>query len=295
MTAAIAKVGKIIMAFEEIEIIETSSASSHHTGVSAGLVKVRKGKALLKINLRPHVFKEMGFSEADHFVPMLGTGEDFGMIRLQKNKSGKLRAKLREAAHGAKYFCINLRHRPEFIDRAEKAVTCQWEKIDLTTIEIVLPEWTDETNPTKRKRIAAEPPQVAAGRRDAERMRQEAEEAQRRREEREQRGIESEMRKVVADALKDVPEFKTELKLTVAEADILGVLASRHGKLVTRDSLMTLVYGVDADELPEDKIIDVWISKIRPKLPLSVSIETIRGQGWRLKGDVKQLYAAVVA
>ncbi|ASY69367.1 winged helix-turn-helix domain-containing protein [Sinorhizobium fredii] len=282
------------MAFEEIEIIETSTASSH-TGVSAGLTKVRNGKALLKINLRPHVFQEMGFSEHDHFVPMLGTGEDFGMVRLQKNKNGKLRAKHRSAAHGAQYFCISLRHRPEFVDRAEKAVPCQWEKIDLTTIEIVLPAWTDETNPTKRKRIAAEPPAIAAGRREAERMRQEAEEARRRRDELEQRGLEREMRKVVAEALKDVPEFKSELGLSKTEAEILAVLANRHGKLVSKESLMTLVYAADAEAVPDDKVIDVWICKIRPKLPISCMIETVRGQGWRLKGDVKQLYAVVAA
>lgn len=277
------------MAFEEIEIIETSTASSH-TGVSAGLTKMRSGKALLKINLRPHVFQEMGFSENDHFVPMLGTGEDFGMIRLQKNKSGKLRAKLRSAAHNAQYFCISLRHRPEFVDRAEKAVPCQWEKIDLTTIEIVLPAWTDETNPNKRKRIAAEPPAVAAGRREAERLRLEQEEAARRREQLEQRGIEAEMRKVVADALKDVPEFRSELGLSKTEAEILAVLAKRHGKLVTKESLMTLIYSGEADALPDDKVIDVWICKIRPKLPVSCSIKTLHGQGYRLQGDVRQLY-----
>ncbi|OHV85936.1 helix-turn-helix domain-containing protein [Ensifer sp. LCM 4579] len=282
------------MAFEEIEIL-TASKTASHTGVSVGLVKIRNGKALLKINFRPHVFEEMGFAESDHFVPMLGTGEDYGMIRLQKNKGGKVRAKLREASHGARYFCVNLGQRPEFVDRAEKAVPCQWEKIDLATIEIVLPAWVDETNPSKPKRIAAEPPTVAAGRREAERMRAEAQAAVRRREESELRQVQSEMRKVVADALKDVPEFHPKLGLTVAEADVLGVLASRHGKLVSRDSLMTLIYGANADELPDDKIIDVWISKIRPKLPISVSIETVHGQGWRLKGDVKQLYAVVAA
>ncbi len=283
-----------MMAFEEIEIIETSNVSSH-TGVSAGLVKIRNGKAQLRINLRPHVFETMGFSEVDHFVPMLGTGEDFGMIRLQKNKAGKLRAKLREAAHGARYFCINLRHRPEFADRTEKAVPCQWEKIDLTTIEIVLPSWTDETNPTKRKRISAEPPTVAAGRREAERLRQEHEVAQRRREEREQQGFESEMRMVVSEALKDVPEFKPELGLSRTEAEILAVLAKRHGKLVSKEALMTLVYATDPDAVPDDKVIDVWICKIRPKLPISCMIETARGQGWRLKGDMKQLFTAVAA
>lgn len=282
------------MAFEIIEV-EEGSSSSKHTGVSVGLSKMRGGKALLKINVRPHVMAEMGFTDQDHFVPMLGSGEDFGMIRLQKNKTGKLRATHRTAAHNASYYCISLRHRPEFVDRVEKAVPCQWEKIDFTTMEIILPPWADETNPNRRKRIAGEPATIVAGRKDADRRRSEAAEADLRRSEREQQDLSREVDRVIADALKDVPEFRGDLGLSKTETSFLSVLAKKAGRIVTKEALMTLLYADKVDDAPDEKVIDVWVCKIRPKLPPGLTIDTVHGQGYRLQGDISALHSEAAA
>lgn len=65
--------------------------------------------------------------------------------------------------------------------------------------------------------------------------------------------------------------------------DILEHLALRPGRLVTRDMLLTRVYGLENE--PEPRIFDVYIASLRRALaPVrdELQIETVRGAGFRL-------------
>ena len=280
------------MPFEEIDIIETSAASGKKTGIAAGLTKMRGAPALLRFTLAPSVLDSAGFAAEDRFKALLGDGEDWGMIRLQKNKSGMIRLDARHAMGGTLYYMCSLKHRPEFVDRTEKAQPCQWEKIDLATIEIVLPAWADETNPHRKPKIKAEPPELGAARREAERLAQEAREAQARREEREREDMKDAMREVVAEALgnEDAEALRDILKFTKTEKQVLAILCRSPGRVVSRDSMATLLYSADSDDPPDPKIIDVYITKIRNKLPPSVSVKTVHGEGWKVTGEIRDLY-----
>lgn len=172
------------MAFEEIVPAEKAATG---TGVSVGLAKLRAGRALLRVSMHLPVMLEMGWLDGEKLVALLGTGEDHGLLRLRKDKAGAYKAGERVMRGGA-YYQVSLGHRPEFVDRSEKAVPCQWEKVDLVTIEIALPQWADETKPKAKAAISATPPAVLAGRRDTAAQEAERKEAEKRRAARE-RGV----------------------------------------------------------------------------------------------------------
>ena len=66
------------------------------------------------------------------------------------------------------------------------------------------------------------------------------------------------------------------------EEKALALLIARE--MVTRESMYCHLYSnYDADEMPDDKILDVFICKIRQKIsPLGCEIVTFRGRGWKL-------------
>ncbi|MCP4698700.1 MAG: response regulator [Gammaproteobacteria bacterium] len=74
----------------------------------------------------------------------------------------------------------------------------------------------------------------------------------------------------------------TELLLTSAEFNLLAVLVTHPGQVLSRDRLMNLLKGYD--HTPYDRSIDVRISRLRQKLeaePASIRyIHTIRGEGY---------------
>ncbi|BCH63023.1 hypothetical protein RvVAT039_02390 [Agrobacterium vitis] len=282
------------MAFEEVDIVVEVSGSAH-TGVSVGLTKMRKSKAKMKVSIKSDAWETLGFSPDDRFVLLVGRDNDFGMIRLQKNKVGKIRVMDRVAAHGSRFLQLSLGHRPEFVDRAEKAVACQWEKIDFTTLEIVLPNWADETNPARKARIQAKPPSVLAADREAERQARELAEAEQRRRTIELHEVAEEAARQTRKLLSapDV-ELRADLNLTPKERALLSALAAKKGAVVSKEALLHLTYG-SSDDAPDVKILDVMICKIRPKLPLSVRIETRFGQGYVLIGAWKDLFEKAVA
>lgn len=67
--------------------------------------------------------------------------------------------------------------------------------------------------------------------------------------------------------------------LTRIEAMIASVLDARHPAIVSREMMMTAVWGHDASV--SDKLIDVFICKLRAKMGRD-AIATLWGQGWRL-------------
>lgn len=71
-------------------------------------------------------------------------------------------------------------------------------------------------------------------------------------------------------------------KFTKSERLVLSILKAGEGKIVRRSAIYASMYSVRPDgELVIEKVIDVWICKIRRKLKRH-SIETIWGVGWRL-------------
>ena len=80
----------------------------------------------------------------------------------------------------------------------------------------------------------------------------------------------------------DIDEWGVDLTGTMRR--ILIALYDK-GSLVSHGALYDAVYfdRADADDLPDLKIITVYISKMRPRLPKHVSIETVWGRGFRLE------------
>ncbi len=71
-----------------------------------------------------------------------------------------------------------------------------------------------------------------------------------------------------------------EISLTLTEYKILRELAENSGKLVTRDTLKTKVYG---DLFVTNRTIDVHICSLRKKLKeCQDCLKTVRGVGYRL-------------
>ena len=79
-----------------------------------------------------------------------------------------------------------------------------------------------------------------------------------------------------------------QLSLTTAEARVLGVLTQKG--FATKDALMSALYWNRPDgDMPEIKIVDVFICKLRKKLTrFDLPIETVRGQGYRLTDETRQ-------
>ncbi len=74
-----------------------------------------------------------------------------------------------------------------------------------------------------------------------------------------------------------------EIKLTKREAQVLSVLLFSKGRVVSKQSLLHSVWGMDFDGDPN--IIDVYISYLRRKIRQNLEqeiIETVRGVGFRI-------------
>ena len=82
---------------------------------------------------------------------------------------------------------------------------------------------------------------------------------------------------VAADA---VGRVNRRWRLTYREAQILLVLHQRKGALVNKEGLLSAMYG-GADDVPEIKIIDVFVCKVRAKVGDGF-LETVWGHGYRL-------------
>ena len=72
--------------------------------------------------------------------------------------------------------------------------------------------------------------------------------------------------------------------LTPLEERLFSALASRPGKTLSKSAIYDAIYfdRASADDLPDPKIIDILICKIRQKLPKDKGqIETAWGRGYR--------------
>jgi DNA-binding response OmpR family regulator len=77
------------------------------------------------------------------------------------------------------------------------------------------------------------------------------------------------------------------VELTTGDFDILWLLASRTGSVVTRDEILRVVRGIDYDGL--DRSIDARICRLRRKLEeaggAESMIKTVRLRGYLFAGD----------
>ncbi|HYD93265.1 MAG TPA: response regulator transcription factor [Candidatus Paceibacterota bacterium] len=86
-------------------------------------------------------------------------------------------------------------------------------------------------------------------------------------------------------------------RLTGKERLLLMVLAGAHGRTLTKEQILTDMYTGGVDDEPEQKIVDVFVCKLRKKLKeinddAGVIVETVWGRGYRLIGDAKTAEAA---
>ncbi len=73
-----------------------------------------------------------------------------------------------------------------------------------------------------------------------------------------------------------------EIELSKKEYDLLLILLKNRGLILTREKLLDYVWGIDY--FLGDRSVDVYISKLREKIPiLSKYIKTIKGVGYRLE------------
>jgi DNA-binding response OmpR family regulator len=85
-------------------------------------------------------------------------------------------------------------------------------------------------------------------------------------------------RHFVLDPVRHEVKTPTEtVVLTRREAALLGELAKHAGESVTKQRLLSEVWGYDFD--PETNVVDVYVRRIRKKLGASV-ISTVRGVGY---------------
>ncbi|MEZ4358329.1 MAG: response regulator transcription factor [Eubacteriales bacterium] len=75
-----------------------------------------------------------------------------------------------------------------------------------------------------------------------------------------------------------------KIMLTLKEFELLSYLMENEGIVMTRDKLLTKIWGYDFDG--ETRTVDVHIRTLRQKLgPAGDIIETVRGIGYRIGAD----------
>lgn len=106
--------------------------------------------------------------------------------------------------------------------------------------------------------------------------------------------LEGQVEKLTSAILGQAPMAFMALGLTPHETGILGALMARP-ETRTKSQLMDALYGLRmTDEEPDQKIIDVFVCRLRRKLkPFGIKIETAWGQGYRLSAEDRQRVLAL--
>lgn len=94
--------------------------------------------------------------------------------------------------------------------------------------------------------------------------------------------LEARVESLEAVSLAEVPSDLAGV-LTSTEARLLGFLVRKPG-VVSKQQLMELLYEQrSSGEVPETKVVDVFVCKIRRKLkPFGIDVATVWGQGYCL-------------
>ena len=85
------------------------------------------------------------------------------------------------------------------------------------------------------------------------------------------------------------------LGLTAYEGRVLAALS--RGEQMSKEQILAVAYSDRLDQdLPELKIVDVWVCKIRKKLkPLGIDVETIWGEGHAVSADSRRRLTDLLA
>lgn len=71
--------------------------------------------------------------------------------------------------------------------------------------------------------------------------------------------------------------------LAAREFDLLAMLASQKGRVLSREFLLETLWGYAPGQVPETKVVDVTVSQVREKLGAAAAkLVTVRGFGYRL-------------
>ena len=93
---------------------------------------------------------------------------------------------------------------------------------------------------------------------------------------------------VVDNAMREVQLGKRHVELTSAEFDLLWLLVSNAGRVLSREEIFNALRGIDYDG--QDRSIDVRVSRIRPKIGDDPDhprlIKTVRSRGYLFVRDV---------
>lgn len=85
-------------------------------------------------------------------------------------------------------------------------------------------------------------------------------------------------------------DFHSSWNLPPREARVLRLLLNAGPKGLSKDDIMTGLYGEDADTAPDIKVIDVFVCKLRSKLAfhgIGEVIETLWGYGYAIPDEAK--------
>lgn len=300
------------------------------SGWSASLKKMRSAPAQLSFALREPIAAQLGWVDGTVLAVELGDGEHHGLVRLKPDEAGTARVSRRVSGDGVKrggaYFAIALGHVPAFVNRTETKKWCQFELVEDSWVEVVLPSWADETG-VKRQRIAlpgpqhlqlppppmrsltaslaGDPPPHRSALAQRPRSRVEASSAPRSGPGQPLGGVEPTRGQARARAER------------IEDAEYAGAEAARWNRQANFDDKianLTTVFGLtrtearylhalldgrvkskeallaaghdDGDDV-EIKIVDVYTHKLRKKLKTQlVDIETIWGQGYRMAPEM---------
>lgn len=88
--------------------------------------------------------------------------------------------------------------------------------------------------------------------------------------------------------------FPAEWRLTKSESGVLAFLYARSPHAMSKERVLAAVWG-EHEECPGEKIVDVVLSKLRPKLkPAGIVIETRWGDGFALPRTSRALLAQLI-
>jgi two-component system alkaline phosphatase synthesis response regulator PhoP len=71
--------------------------------------------------------------------------------------------------------------------------------------------------------------------------------------------------------------------LTALEFDLLKALAESHGRVLSREQLLEIVWG--GTYYGEMRVVDVHLGHVRQKLGSGKFISTVRGVGYRFEDE----------
>ncbi len=89
---------------------------------------------------------------------------------------------------------------------------------------------------------------------------------------------------VAAYAMPTVGDDWAKYGLTASELRLVELLNAKRGRIVTRSAMMNALYfDRNPDDEPEQKIVDVYICRIRKRLAGSdIVIDAVPGLGYRM-------------